>query len=233
MSANVQAYDMGRFWRLVSVDGGRVTGTFWVSHNADGEPHSVRSVDVTVWADEQHSWGRTLYSDSLTAFISGDEIRIPKHMIRERVRDDVLDAMDAMTNAIRLAVAAAAEAGAAMTVPAHTNTTNAAEVDQRVRAVLFDTTTYSRWAAHDQETVDRVVKALRTAGLLADPTTRTKAEYAVEYGTDSGPSVGSITTSLRRAERDAADWFDRTGCPARVVRRTVTDWTPAEEGPDD
>lgn len=111
MSAIVQAYDMGRFWRLVSVDSGRVTGTFWVTHGPDGEVNHVRPVDVAVWADDQHTWGRVLYSDSLTAFVNGDEIRIPEHMIREQVRADVLDAMDAMTNAIRLAVAAT-QAGA-------------------------------------------------------------------------------------------------------------------------
>lgn len=104
----VKAYDMGQYWRLVSVDGGRVTGTFWVSLPASSQREAhVTSVDVIVWVDDKHTWGRTLYSDSLIAFVKDGEVRIPEHSIREHVRADVLDAMDAMVTAIRLAVAAA------------------------------------------------------------------------------------------------------------------------------
>jgi hypothetical protein len=105
----VKAYDMGRFWRLVSVDGGRVTGTFWVTLPDERGRAHVKSVDVVVWADDDHTSGRVLYSDSLDVFVEGDEIRVPEHTIRERVRDDVLDAMDDVLNAARLALAAAAE----------------------------------------------------------------------------------------------------------------------------
>ena len=105
--AEVTAHDMGRYWRLVDVDGGRVTGTFWVSLNRADRVQYVRTVDVIVWDDDEHRSGRTLYSDSLTAFIEGGEVRIPEHMIREQVRADVLDEMDAMKAAIRLAAEAA------------------------------------------------------------------------------------------------------------------------------
>lgn len=105
--SEARAYDMGKFWRLVSVDGGRVIGTFWVSvPEGDREGH-VKTVDVTVWDGPQRNWGRVLYSHSLTAFVKGDEVRIPEHMIDKEVRADVLDAMDDMQNAVRLSVRAA------------------------------------------------------------------------------------------------------------------------------
>lgn len=112
--AEVKAFDMGRTWRLVGVEGGRVTGTFWVALDPDQKRAThVKTVDVTVWADDQKTWGRTLYSDSLTSFVEGGDIDIPEHMIREQVRHDVLDAMDDMRSAIRAAVdAASPEEGA-------------------------------------------------------------------------------------------------------------------------
>ena len=109
--AEVTAHDMGTYWRLVDVDGGRVTGTFWVllpSERARRQDVSLVTVDVTVWDDEHHHAGRMLYSRDLTAFIEEDgEVHIPEHMIREQVRYDVLDAMDAMKVAVRLAADAA------------------------------------------------------------------------------------------------------------------------------
>ena len=89
MAPKVTAYDMGKFWRLVTVDGGLVTGTFWVSlgRSADSQAVHVKTVDVVVWADERRSSGRVLYSDSLTAFIEDGEVRVPEHMIREQVRE--------------------------------------------------------------------------------------------------------------------------------------------------
>lgn len=105
-----RAYDMGEHWRLVGVEGGRVTGTFWVSLPTDRYGAIVRPVDVTVWFDEQHTGGRILYSGDLSATVRDGDIDLSEHRIDERKRADVLDAMDAMHTAIRLAVEYAVKA---------------------------------------------------------------------------------------------------------------------------
>lgn len=107
---------------------------------------------------------------------------------------------------------------------------SAAAPDERTvatvaRAVLA---TPADWPGPDRE--QEWAEHIARAALAARPAPAVSGEweYAVEYGTDTGPSVGSITTSQDRAERDASDWYDRTGHPARVLRRTVTAWTVAD-----
>ena len=98
-----KGHDMSRYWRLVSVENGRVTGTFWVDAPDKRGRRSVKAVDVTVWADDARTWGRAV--TDLTAFLDGDgEVDIPPHMIREQVRDDVLAQIDAMKAACLAAV---------------------------------------------------------------------------------------------------------------------------------
>ena len=98
-------HDMSRYWRLVSVEVGPVTGTFWV-RRPDRRGAIVTAVDVTVWADDERTWGRNVRS--MTAFVEGDNVRLG--YIDPHVRDDVLDRSDDVRAAV-LAAARAAEWG--------------------------------------------------------------------------------------------------------------------------
>lgn len=100
-----QAHDMSRFWRLFTYQHGRVNGTFVVHAGKEGV-HNVKPYEVTVYADEAHSWGRVLYSKDLTAFIRDGAVDIPKHMIAEAVRHDVQDAWGDVIAAIEACVTA-------------------------------------------------------------------------------------------------------------------------------
>lgn len=106
-----RAHDMSRFWRIYSYQHGRINGTF-VVHGAKDGAHHVKPYDVTVYADESHSWGRVLRSDDLTAFYRSGAVNIPAHMIREAIRADVEDAIDEISAAIADCVAAFASNGA-------------------------------------------------------------------------------------------------------------------------
>lgn len=100
-----QAHDMSRYWRIFTYQHGRVNGTFIVYAGKD-RIHNVKPLDVTVYVDEQHSWGRILKHDDLIAFLRDGEIDIPEHMIRERVRAEVEDAMPDLLAAIEACIAA-------------------------------------------------------------------------------------------------------------------------------
>ena len=97
-----KGHDMSRYWRLVSVENGRVTGTFWIDAPGKRGRQTVNAVDVTVWADDARTWGRVV--KDMTAFIEGGEVSISPHMIAEQVRDDVLSQIDAMKAAVLAAV---------------------------------------------------------------------------------------------------------------------------------
>lgn len=102
---DVTGHDMSRFWRLVSVKNGLVTGTFWVSRpNDKRDEQIVKAVDVLVWHEKEHYSGRVI--NDMTAFIRGGEVDLPPHMIREQVRDDVLAKIDEVKVAILAAAAA-------------------------------------------------------------------------------------------------------------------------------
>jgi hypothetical protein len=99
----VTGHEVLRYWRLVSIEGGPCTGTVWISIPHKGE-QTVKAVDMILWADEKHSWGRLI--KGMTAFIRNGVVEISKHMIEEKVRDDVLDQIDAVKVAILAAAAA-------------------------------------------------------------------------------------------------------------------------------
>ena len=100
------AYDMTRFWRIFTIQHGRVNGTFIVRAGKD-RVHNVTPEDVTIYLDDEHSWGRVLDARDLTAFVREDgSIDLPEHMIRESIRDDVLEVMDDLITAIRACVEA-------------------------------------------------------------------------------------------------------------------------------
>lgn len=66
-------HDMSRFWRLVSNDGGLITGTWWVTRaDRRGEQH-VKPIDVVMWSEGRNS-GLTLRSDDFTAFIKDGQV---------------------------------------------------------------------------------------------------------------------------------------------------------------
>ena len=100
-----QAHDMSRFWRLFTYQHGRVNGTFVVMAGKDGV-HNVKPFEVTIYADEDHSWGRVLYSQDLTAFYRDGAVDVPRHMIREAVRFDIEDAWGDVLAAIEACIAA-------------------------------------------------------------------------------------------------------------------------------
>lgn len=93
-------HDMSRFWRLVSIENGRVTGTAWVTRPTDkGEQH-VKAVDLVVWSDDQHHTGITV--SDLTAFVRDGVVDLPRHMIQgpEWVQAEVWDQVDAVKAAM-------------------------------------------------------------------------------------------------------------------------------------
>jgi hypothetical protein len=100
-------FDMSRFWRLVSVEGGPVEGTFWV-RRPDRHGVTVTAVDVTVWGDDERTWGRNVRS--MAAFIVGDEVDIPEYVIGHRDLSRVLARLDDAKAAV-LAAARAVEWG--------------------------------------------------------------------------------------------------------------------------
>lgn len=97
-----KAYDMGRFQRIVGVEGPRVRGSF-IAHatNEDDRIH-VSPFDVTIW-DEGHLSGRIIHHEDLLAFVDPEgTVDIPKHMLREDKRHDIEDVWDEMVSAVRL-----------------------------------------------------------------------------------------------------------------------------------
>lgn len=100
-----QAYDMSRFWRILEVQHGRVSGSFIVHADKSG-PHNVKPHEVAVFHDDEHTSGRSLCSRDLTAFVVDGEIRLPKHMIRSEVRAVVEGAWDDVIAAIEACVTA-------------------------------------------------------------------------------------------------------------------------------
>lgn len=118
-----------------------------------------------------------------------------------------------------------------MTVPARTNTTTAVEV---VAKVISEEGGEPGSSLHSwrceypdrygecscvAETAEEIVKALRAAGLLADPTTRT------EWGAVVCGEVCRHDTE--QAARDCA----RTLGQGQIVRREVTAWTTVADTP--
>ncbi|MCZ4069243.1 hypothetical protein O1W71_16355 [Microbacterium sp. H37-C3] len=103
---DVSAYSMSRFQRVVGTDG-RLSGTWVVMLASDRHRASVRPHDVTVYDEGRHS-GRILGPDSLLAWVAKDgTVDLPEHMIRESIRDDVLDAKEELLELLPRIVEAA------------------------------------------------------------------------------------------------------------------------------
>lgn len=111
MSAAITAHDMSRFQRIFTVEGGRVTGLF-VALVTESEPDSamITPYDVVVWADDAHTSGRTLVSRDFTAWVRGDMVDVPGHMITADKRDDIAAALSDFITAIQAVADRAREA---------------------------------------------------------------------------------------------------------------------------
>lgn len=101
-----KGYDMSRHWRLVSNEGGLITGTWWVTReDRRGEQH-VKPIDVTMWSEGRHS-GLVLHSEDFTAFVRGGEVEpINVRSRHSHVEAEANSRLDEIA-AVVLAVAAA------------------------------------------------------------------------------------------------------------------------------
>lgn len=102
-------HDMSRYWRLVSNDGGFITGTWWVTRPDEkrGGEQQVRPIDVTMWNEGRH-FGVVLEQGAFAAFVKGGEVE-PLHVRgRDHIVAEVRERHDEIV-AVVLAVAAAVE----------------------------------------------------------------------------------------------------------------------------
>jgi hypothetical protein len=102
-----KAYSMNSFYRVVGTEG-RISGTWVVMLPARRDRSTIiKPHDVTFY-DEAHHSGMIAGPDDLVIWVRQDDsIDIPEHMIREAVRDDVLDAIDELRALVPSMVAAA------------------------------------------------------------------------------------------------------------------------------
>ena len=107
-TTEVKGYDMSRYWRLASTDGGEVVGTWWVSRpDRRGTVH-VKPIDVLLWAEGRHH-GWTLKSDDFTAFITDGVVEpINVHSRHDHVTHEAMSRLPEIEAAV-LAAAAAVE----------------------------------------------------------------------------------------------------------------------------
>lgn len=108
-----------------------------------------------------------------------------------------------------------------MTGPARTNPTTAAEVLRR--QVLGAVAGKCISGASAEAATDAVMDVI--AGLLADPTARTEWGVACDIHDEVSVADDREDAERIKAHHDAGMDHGHT-----IVRRTVTDWTPAEEG---
>ena len=98
-----KGYDMSEHWRLVSVDGGPLTGTFWVTRATDRWPARVTSIDATLW-DRTADYGFVYGPRDLSADVVNGQAELDVRTVPERRRALVEDYLDE----VRAALAAAA-----------------------------------------------------------------------------------------------------------------------------
>ena len=107
MSETPTGHDMSRHWRLVSNDGGLVTGTWWVTRpNEKGRQH-VKPIDVVMWSEGRHH-GLTLKPDDLTVFVRDGIVEpisvLAHHDHVQREAEHRLDEIEAVVLAVIAAV---------------------------------------------------------------------------------------------------------------------------------
>jgi hypothetical protein len=104
----VKGHDMGHYWRLVSNEGGLITGTWWVTReDRRGEQH-VKPIDVVMWSEGRRS-GLVLHSEDFTAFVRDGHVEpISVRARHSHVEAEANARLDEIAAAV-LAVAAAPE----------------------------------------------------------------------------------------------------------------------------
>lgn len=105
--SEIHAYDLGRYQRIVQVDGNRVRGKFEVLYARDGREFWVSAIDVTVYADEARSWGRIFYYGDLKGSVENGVASLSKHMVSSDRLADVEDVWDEMLEVLVAAAGAA------------------------------------------------------------------------------------------------------------------------------
>jgi len=107
----MKAYSMDRFWRVVGVDGGRVTGMFVavLSTSARDPRVMVYPLDVKVWHDDEHTSGRVFYSKEFVAWVDGENVTLSTGATASNKRADVEDAWEPMLAALRAVALVASE----------------------------------------------------------------------------------------------------------------------------
>lgn len=108
MTEPTTAHDMSRYWRLVTNEGGLITGTWWVTRANKRGVHHVKPIDVIMWSEGRHS-GLTLNSDDFTAFVKDGQVEpISVRAQHSHVEAEANARLDEITAAV-LAVIAAPE----------------------------------------------------------------------------------------------------------------------------
>lgn len=108
MSAEINAYDLGRFQRIVGVDAPNISGNFRVlSLKDERQEHLVWPIEVTLWFDSRR-WGRTYISEDFSARVKNGETDFTaKDVRREDKRAEVQELEEELRQVIVAAAAAA------------------------------------------------------------------------------------------------------------------------------
>ena len=91
-----RAYDMSRYQRIVSVEWGRVSGSFKVSRT-DDQSALVIPIDLMIY-DEARWCGRVFDSGDFAASVEGDTVSLGR--VEPSKKFDAEDAIDDLTAAI-------------------------------------------------------------------------------------------------------------------------------------
>lgn len=91
----MKTYDMSKYQRIIGVDEGRITGTFYAIGLEPDRDVWVKPVDVVIW-DEGHHSGRVLYSGDLSASVRDGVAKLSKHMVKTSLLPDVEEVWDEM-----------------------------------------------------------------------------------------------------------------------------------------
>lgn len=127
----MKAYDLSRYQRLIGVESERITGTFKVLLPVGGRRATVHvtPVEVRIWdSPEKHS-GRILHYPDFTAFVDGEDVSIPLHMVNSDKRADVQEAMDELERVLLAVAERAKEGGTEPDRYAMTTITTVAELE--------------------------------------------------------------------------------------------------------
>lgn len=99
----MKAFSMGRFHKLVAVEGERVRGTFAVLLGQPGKPTYVKPFDVTVYDEGRHS-GIVFYSGDMVGNVIDGVASIQERSITDSKRWDARDAWAELCDAIAAVV---------------------------------------------------------------------------------------------------------------------------------